>query len=106
MWNFSQAELDQLSKTGVTQEEFETQRRLFPNEPSFEVLLNGAIAWKEGRGQVRNEPFAPQGAPQTGSVETNGVKSIPVDEYNALSEEEKKEYQVEQKSTGDSEAQS
>lgn len=93
MRELNQNELSVLRQLDIPAEDILKNFELY-NHEDFVVALGGVLALREGRGQERNEPFTEQGAPTTGSEVTNGVKSIPVGEYNALSEEEKKEYQT------------
>lgn len=91
MSNFTQEELLILEGLKIAPEEVTSFTSLH-GEMSFVSAVGGLIILKRGEGQVRNEQFTPQSAPTTGSEETNGVKSASVEEFNAMSEEEKKEF--------------
>jgi hypothetical protein len=90
---FEQDELDLMASNGVTADEVREFIRT-SSPQAVNTAISGILAIRSGQGQERNEPFSPQGAPTGGSEETNGVKSMPVEEFNTLSEEDRAKFQA------------
>lgn len=82
-----------MASNGVTANEVREFIRT-SSPQAVNTAISGILAIRSGQGQERNEPFSPQGAPTGGSEETNGVKSMPVEEFNTLSEEDRAKFQA------------
>lgn len=72
--SFDQEELALMASSGVTADEVREFIRT-SGPQAVNTAISGINTIREGRGQERNEPFAPQSAPTGGSEETNGVQS-------------------------------
>lgn len=92
MSTFSQEELLILEGLKIAPEEV-TKLIELHGEQSFVTAVAGVLNIRQGGGMERNESFTPQAAVE-GHTETNGVISASVEEFNAMSEEEKAKFKV------------
>jgi len=79
--NFTDEELALMASNGVTGDQVREFIRT-SGPQTLETAIGGIHTVQEGRGQERNEPFAPQSAPETGSTDTGGVVSAPLPEWD------------------------
>jgi hypothetical protein len=73
--DFTQEELALMASNGVTGDEVREFIRT-SSPQTLETAIGGIHMLRNGQGQERNEPFAPQGAVE-GNTETGGVESEP-----------------------------
>lgn len=90
MSQFSQEELLILEGLKISQEEVNKLLELH-GEQDFVTAVGGVLKLRQGEGMERNESFSPQASVE-GNTETGGVVSAPVEEFNAMSEEEKAKF--------------
>jgi hypothetical protein len=92
MSNFSQEEVLILEGLKIAPEEV-TKLRELHGEQDFVTAVGGVLKLRQGEGMERNESFTEQPAVE-GHTEVGEVKSIPVDEFNALSPEDRAKFQA------------
>jgi hypothetical protein len=92
MSNFSQEEVLILDGLKISAEEV-TKLRELHGEQDFVTAVGGVLKLRQGGGMERNEPFVEQPAVE-GAKEVGDVKSISIEEFNALSPEDRAKFQA------------